>query len=265
MWQGSQCGFNGAWSVGGVAWPAHAEWLRGADYGWRRLWQERNLPQGAQAAAAALQDGDAGRRDGRTARIEALLFLAREPLSSRKIAQMVNLADGTAARTLVRRLNRMLEDSASAFRVEEVAGGFQLMTRPMFGPWLRLLLQRPVKTRLSTPALETLAVVAYRQPVLRAEVEAIRGVQSGDILRQLMERDLVRISGRADELGRPLTYGTTKRFLQVFGLRHLDELPRAEILRTKSAPRNADEHLPGDSQPDQAFQPNKCINEEDAK
>jgi segregation and condensation protein B len=176
---------------------------------------------------------DAAWRDDRMARVEALLFLAREPLSSRKIAQLINLADGTEARTLIRHLNRMYDEAGSAFRVEELAGGFQLLTRPRFGPWLRRLLQTSVELRLSPPALETLAVVAYRQPVLRAEVEAIRGVQSGDILRQLMERDLVRISGRAEELGRPLMYGTTKRFLQVFGLRHLDELPRAEALRQR--------------------------------
>ena len=81
--------------------------------------------------------------------------------------------------------------------------------------------------------METLAVVAYRQPVLRAEIEAIRGVQSGEVLRQLIERDLVRIAGRSDELGRPFLYGTTRQFLQVFGLRHLDELPRADVLRSR--------------------------------
>jgi segregation and condensation protein B len=178
-------------------------------------------------------------RDERMARVEALLLVAREPLSSRKIAQLANLADGTEARTLVRRLMRIHDGSGCAFRVEEVAGGFQLMTRPMFGSWLRRLLQSPVHTRLSSPALETLAVVAYRQPVMRADVESVRGVQCGDILRQLMERDLVRIVGRADELGRPLVYGTTKRFLQTFGLRHLDELPRAETLR-RNEPGQAD-------------------------
>ncbi len=175
-------------------------------------------------------------RDEGLARVEAVLFLAREPLSSRKIAQLASLADGTEARTLVRRLNRLYDQGGSAFRVEELAGGFQLLTRPMFGPWLRRLLQTPVETRLSAPAMETLAVVAYRQPVLRAEIEGIRGVQCGDILRQLMERDLVRIVSRADDLGRPLLYGTTKRFLQIFGLRHLDELPRAEALRRQSPP-----------------------------
>ena len=94
----------------------------------------------------------------------------------------------------------------------------------------------PVCTRLSAPALETLAVVAYRQPVLRAEVEAIRGVDCGEILRQLMDRDLVRTAGRAHELGRPYWYATTKRFLQVFGLRHLDDLPRADLLRASKTP-----------------------------
>jgi segregation and condensation protein B len=130
-----------------------------------------------------------------------------------------------------------LYDAAGcAFRVEEVAGGYRLMTRPMFGPWLRRAFQTPVETRLSAPAMETLAVVAYRQPILRAEIESIRGVQCGDILRQLMDRDLIRIIGRSEDLGRPLVYGTTKRFLEVFGLRHLDELPRAEHFRaTQSA------------------------------
>lgn len=163
-----------------------------------------------------------------------MLLLAREPVTTRKLAQFAGLADGTEARTLVRRLNRMYDEGGSAFRAEEVAGGFQLMSRPKFGAWLRRLYASPVETRLSAPALETLAVVAYRQPVLRAEIEAVRGVDCGELLRQLMDRDLVRITGRSDELGRPYWYGTTKRFLQVFGLRHLDDLPRADILRARA-------------------------------
>ena len=114
--------------------------------------------------------------------------------------------------------------------MEEVAGGFQLLTRPKYAPWLRRLHSIPLEVRLSAPAMETLAVVAYRQPVLRAEIEAIRGVQCGEVLRQLIERDLVRIVGRSEELGRPLLYGTTRQFLQVFGLRHLEDLPRPEFL-----------------------------------
>ena len=158
-------------------------------------------------------------------------------MSSRKLAQLAGLADGTKARTLVRTLNRVYDAEGRAFRVEEVAGGFQLMTRPKFAAWLRRLHSTPVEVRLSGPAMETLAVVAYRQPVLRADIEAIRGVQSGEVLRQLIDRDLVRIVGRSDELGRPFLYGTTKQFLQIFGLRHLDELPRADVLRVTASQR----------------------------
>jgi segregation and condensation protein B len=167
--------------------------------------------------------------------LEAVLFLAREPLSSRKLSQYANLADGTEARTLIRRLNEFYDQAERAFRVEEIAGGFRLMTRPQFGAWVKRLAHVPVEVRLSPPALETLAVVAYRQPVLKATVEAIRGVHCGEVLRQLMERDLVRIVGRSEELGRPYLYAPTTRFLEVFGLRSLDELPRVEGLRPRSA------------------------------
>ena len=178
-------------------------------------------------------------RDEAMAAVEAVLFLAREPLLSRRIAQLAGIADGTRARTLIRQLNRYYDTGGTAFRIEEVAGGFQMLSRPKFGAWLRRLFRSPIDVQLSAPAMETLAVVAYRQPVLRADVEAIRGVQCGEILRQLMERDLVRIDGRAEELGRPFLYGTTKRFLQVFGLRHVDELPRADLLRPDNASRMA--------------------------
>lgn len=163
------------------------------------------------------------------------MFLAREPLTTRKLAQLASLADGTEARTLVRLLNEVYDREERAFRVEEVAGGVRLLTRPCYAAWVRRLQQAPAETRLSGPALETLSVVAYRQPVLRAQIEAVRGVQCGEMLRQLMERDLVRIVGRADELGRPFLYGTTRRFLEVFGLRHLDELPRSDLLRAMPA------------------------------
>ena len=169
-------------------------------------------------------DGPTARTE-RLARLEAVLFLAREPSGTRKLAELADLADGTEARTLVRKLNRLYDEEGSAFRAVEVAGGFQLVSRPQFASYLRRLHGPTVEVRLSAPAMETLSVVAYRQPVLRAEIESIRGVQCGELLRQLMERDLVRIAGRSEELGRPFLYGTTRRFLQVFGLRHLDELP----------------------------------------
>lgn len=175
-------------------------------------------------------------RDPDLARLEAVLLLAREPLSSRKLGQYANLADGTQARTLIRRLNELYDAAGRAFRVEQVAGGYQLLTRRKFAPWLRRLEHVPGETRLSAPALETLAVIAYRQPVPRADIEAVRGVNCGEILRQLMERDLVRIGGRSEELGRPFLYCTSKRFLQIFGLVNLDDLPRADALRNAPLP-----------------------------
>lgn len=170
-------------------------------------------------------------RSAELAQIEAVLLVARSPLSSRKLAQLTGLADGTKARTLVRMLNRFYDQQGCAFRVEEVAGGFQLLSRAQFAPWLQRL-SPAADLRFSSPVLETLAVVAYRQPVLRVEIESIRGVQCDEMLRQLIECDLVRVVGRAEELGRPLLYGTTRRFLQLFGLRHLDELPQVEVFRT---------------------------------
>src|SRR5262249_17867026 len=124
-------------------------------------------------AAATVQDArgtDPWVRDERLARMEAVLFLARQPLATRKLAQLAHLADGTEARTLIRRLNRGYDELGSAFRAEEVAGGYQLLSRAQFGPWLRRFFQTTRDVRLSAPALETLAVVAYRQPVMRAEV-----------------------------------------------------------------------------------------------
>ena len=170
-------------------------------------------------------------RDGKMRRLEAVLFLAREPLNSRKLSQIADLEDGTEARTLIRRLNELYDQGEQAFRIEEVAGGFQLLSRRKFSKWLRRLAHVPGESRLSSPTLETLAVIAYRQPVLRADIEAIRGVNCGEIVRQLMERDLVRISGRSEELGRPYLYSTTKRFLNMFGLVSLDDLPGANLLR----------------------------------
>ena len=197
-------------------------------------------------------------------RLEAILFLAREPLTSRKLSQYANLADGTQARTLVGRLNEQYDAQGRAFRVEQVAGGYQLLTRQRLAPWLRRLAHVPGETRLSAPALETLAVIAYRQPAGRADIEAIRGVNCGEILRQLMDRDLVRIAGRSAELGRPYLYATTKRFLEMFGLNQIDELPRNQELRSSplpltppafppaaSEPELDDERL-GDQQPDES-------------
>jgi segregation and condensation protein B len=197
--------------------------------------RNRWLRQGATGRRPAAAHDDPWARDVRLARLEAILFLAREPLSTRRLAQLAGLADGTEARTLVRRLNRLYDGGGSPFRAEEIGGGFQLLSRDRFGSWLRRLYPSPLESRLSAPALETLAVVAYRQPVLKSEIDGVRGVDCGEILRQLMDRDLVRMTGRARELGRPYLYGTTKRFLRHFGLRSLDDLPRAAELRRRGS------------------------------
>lgn len=185
------------------------------------------------AAESGLGTGD-GSRPGsdededpiaRRMRAEAVLLLAKAPLTTRKLAQLAHLADGTEARTLVRQLNQLYDELGRAIRIEQVAGGYRMLSRAAYAPWLGRLEHLPSAIRLSSPMMETLAVVAYRGPVSRADVEAIRGVACGELLRQLMERDLIRISGRSEELGRPYLYDTTKQFLEVFGLPSTDALP----------------------------------------
>ena len=167
-------------------------------------------------------------RSEELARLEAALFLAREPLSTRRLAALARLPDGTRARTLLKELRQLQDAAGSAIRVEQLAGGFQLLSRAAFGPWIRRLQEHPTAARISAAALATLAIVAYRQPVTRSEIESIRGVGSEEMLRQLLERDLVAIGGRAEELGRPNVYITTRRFLAVFGLARIDDLPAIE-------------------------------------
>ncbi len=173
----------------------------------------------------------------RLRRLEGILFAAREPLHSRKLAELAGLADGTAARTLIKQLSVRYDQGQRAFQIRQVAEGFQMVTRPQFAEWLRRWgrAHRP-DIALSPPALETLAVVAYRQPINKAEIEAIRGVRCAEMLRQLMERELVRITGRGSELGRPYLYGTTRFFLQTFGFPSLDSLPQAGQLRGTGLP-----------------------------
>jgi segregation and condensation protein B len=169
-------------------------------------------------------------RSDEMARLEAALYLAREPLSVRRLAKLARLPDGTRARVLLKELQRLAVESGSAFRVEQIAGGFQLLTRGPFGPWIRRLLAAAPENRLSNAAMETLAVVAYRQPVTRAEIEAIRGVGCEEMLRQLLDRDFVAIGGRVEELGRPNVYITTRWFLQAFGLARIEDLPHLETI-----------------------------------
>jgi len=156
--------------------------------------------------------------------VEALVLGAPEPVSAQKLADVVPGLELDEARALVAELGREYEAQGRAFEIWEVAGGYQLRTRPEYAPYLRLLhRERPL--RLSRAALETLAVVAYRQPVTRAEVEAVRGVEVDAVMHSLLDRQLVRIAGHREVPGRPMLYATTKRFLEVFGLGRIEDLP----------------------------------------
>jgi len=167
-------------------------------------------------------------RDELKRRVEALLFAADKPLSSSKLAAFCGAQDGREVRSVVKRLQEEYDGQGRAFQVAEIGGGFQLLTRPEYHSWVKRLQQNREQETLSQAALETLAIIAYRQPILRAEIEDIRGVQTGHILRSLAEKGLVRVTGRSEEIGRPLLYGTSREFLNAFGLRDLSELPSIE-------------------------------------
>lgn len=165
-----------------------------------------------------------------TRMIEALLFASQAPLSAADLARADEGLDEEAVERAVAELRAEYEREERAFGIAEVGGGWQLLTRPEYEPVLARFDTVPDAQRLSLPALETLAIVAYRQPVGRAEVEEIRGVGAGGVLRTLQERELVDVVGRGEGLGRPLLYGTTSTFLEHFGFRSLDDLPRPDEL-----------------------------------
>jgi segregation and condensation protein B len=169
-------------------------------------------------------------RDAALAAVEAALMAADEPLSAKRLASAAGLADAGEAKRLVQRLQELYDRDGTAFQVEELAGGFQLLTRSEYHPWLVRVRRASADLRLSPAARETLAIVAYRQPITRADIESIRGVGSSEILRLLMEKGLLRLAGRDESLGRPVLYGTTKKFLQLYGLRSLRDLPQAKEL-----------------------------------
>jgi segregation and condensation protein B len=170
-------------------------------------------------------------RNAALARLEAALFLADEPVTARRLAEAAGLADAGEAKRLVEKLKSFLDADESAFQIEDVAGGYQLLTRPVYHSWLLRLRRTGHEARLSPAALETLAIVAYKQPIMRAEVEAIRGVAAAELLKVLMEKGLVKVVGRHDSLGRPQLFGTTKKFLQQFGLNTIKDLPEVGVLK----------------------------------
>jgi segregation and condensation protein B len=160
--------------------------------------------------------------------LEALLLSTQHPLTAGRLAEVIGLSTTKPVRQAIKELNSRYESTGRSFRIEQVAGGFQILTLPQFGDPLKKLHQKEADAKLTKAALETLAIIAYKQPVLRADVEAIRGCACGETIRSLMEKHLVKIAGRAEEPGRPILYGTTKRFLELFGLNSVKDLPQPE-------------------------------------
>lgn len=161
--------------------------------------------------------------------VEAILLTTDKPMGAQAIAQALALDADTKPKArveaAVETLNTAYEETGRAFRINAIAGGYRVMTEPTFAPALLAMHGARQSSKLSKPALETLAIVAYRQPVTRAQVESIRGVSCGEVIKSLLERRLLDIVGRAEELGRPMLYGTSKHFLEVFGLASIKDLP----------------------------------------
>ena len=162
--------------------------------------------------------------------VEAVLFASDESLSAARLANIVE-TDTKQVRQHIKNLNEKYRANNNAFRIEQIAGGCQMLTLSPYNHWLKKLLRVRSDTKLSAAAMETLAIIAYKQPVIRADIEVIRGVAAGEVIRSLAYKGLVKIVGRAEVLGRPMLYGTTKRFLEVFGLNTLKDLPKIEELK----------------------------------
>lgn len=182
-----------------------------------------------------------------TSVIEALIFASPDPLSWEKISSIIQKSDEeirldepTVTR-IVDQINRRYDENDLSFRIHEAGGGYTFVTQPRYHPWLSIYQHENAYRKLSQPATETLAIVAYRQPITKPEVDSIRGVDSGYILRQLLEKMLVKVSGRADSPGKPLLYKTTSHFLKHFGINSVEELPK---------PREIDEILKDDDMAD---------------
>lgn len=189
-------------------------------------------------------------RDGDT-RVEAIVFSSNRPVSAARIAEVLPAVEGRAVTPseiddAIGRLNAIYAHTGRSFRIERVAGGYRVMTRPELADVLAAFHRAQASSRLSRAAVETLAIIAYQQPVTRARLEAIRGVGCGEVLRSLLERRLIAVTGRAEELGRPMLYGTTKHFLDTFGLNSIKELPSPE---DPSAVRCAGETSPAADDP----------------
>lgn len=163
--------------------------------------------------------------------LEALLFAADGPITANRLAEALDGKSLAEVRQALAELQQQYNQQSRGFALEEIAGGYQLLSRPAYAPYLERFQKKQSRTKLSAAALETLAIVAYKQPVSRADIESVRGVQAGPILRMLIDKGMVHIVGRQEVIGRPFLYGTTRKFLEHFGLKALADLPQVEQLR----------------------------------
>ncbi len=166
--------------------------------------------------------------------IETLLFITDRPV---KVSRLVDVIENTTAKEVREAISKLQDDYAvrgSAVQIMEIAGGYQMCTKPEYGRWVRRLYNEKMTTRLSNAALETLAIIAYKQPLTRAEMEGIRGVDVAGPLEKLLDRGLVRVVGRKDTIGHPMVYGTTDEFLRMFGLNKVSELPDLQVFAAKN-------------------------------
>ena len=177
-----------------------------------------------------------------TAVLEAILFVSGEPMSLEDLSEVLEGTEAERIRQALDHLRQNYESAGRGLQIVEVAGGYRIATRSECAPWIRSLEKIKTATRLSHSGLETLAIVAYKQPVTRGEIEAIRGVDSAYVLKTLLERRIVKITGRREGLGRPILYGTTREFLQYFGLKDLSELPA--LKEFKEVAETLPEHEP---------------------
>ncbi|MCY4400143.1 MAG: SMC-Scp complex subunit ScpB [Gemmatimonadetes bacterium] len=193
--------------------------------------------------------------------VEAILFASDAPLSPGEIARADEALDEDRVEAALAVLTAEYDDSGRAFELREVADGVQLMTRPEFAPYLERFDTVPKQSRLSGPALEALAIVAYRQPISRIEIEYIRGVNSTGVIRTLLDRELIRAAGRGEGVGRPVLYATTERFMEHFGFPSMEHLPRPEelpvVLRERAPPeeRAKDDEAPEAGSPEVSDEP----------
>jgi len=166
--------------------------------------------------------------DTRKSVIEAILLASEKPLPLEQIRLVLDNADAEEVRKLIDELKTEYEQASRGIRVAEIAGGFQMITASEFAPFLRKLFKNRHLERLSKPALETLAIIAYKQPLTRSEIELLRNVNVDGVMKSLLDKNLIRIAGRKKAPGRPCVYGTTRQFLEHFGLKSLNDLPKIE-------------------------------------